>query len=98
MTGFQDQGRNGFNRIRKQPPGTLTRLLPPFLWSIKLQLPWEASPDVTKCAVCTTAHRWETAVGICQGKNAFIQPLCPRGMETRHGNRRPPWDLPKGTD
>lgn len=86
-------GQEQFQQDSEAAPGTPTRLLPLFLWSINLQLPWEASPDVTKCAVGTTTHHWETAVGICQGKNAFIQPLCPRGMETRHGNRKPLWVL-----
>lgn len=82
-------GQERFQQDSEAASGTPTRLLPPFLWSINLQLPWEASPDVTKCVLRTTAHHWEMAVGIYQGKSAFIQPPCPRGMETRHGNRKP---------
>lgn len=64
-------GQEWFQRAPAAAPDTSPRLLPPFLWSRNPQVPWEASPDVTECAAGTAAHCWETAVGICQGKNYF---------------------------
>lgn len=86
-------GQERFQQALGAAPDTPIRLLPPFLWSTNPQVPWEASPDVTECAVGTTAHCWEMAVGICQGKNAFVQSPKEGAWKPRHGNRKPSWEL-----